>query len=201
MPPGYQSRKTPSYCCDTILRHVFSAIPDLLTVIDRDFNIIMTNWHDSGVVPEEARRGRPKCYRVYHHRDRPCENCHVQKVFATGQPQKAEKINVLDGRTREFSAFPVLSESGQVILGAEHVRDVTEPRLAEEALRRAKRPCGFSLQMPRSLFSDGYTGYFPGGQREGVRPAVSQDELIGGIFSPGHCWMTGQHRGRPELLL
>ncbi|MGA9755048.1 MAG: PAS domain S-box protein [Desulfobaccales bacterium] len=137
MPPGYQPEDT-SYCCDTILRHVFSAIPDLLTVIDRDFNIIMTNWHDSGVVPEEARRGRPKCYRVYHHRDRPCQNCHVQKVFATGQPQKAEKINVLDGRTREFSAFPVLSESGQVILGAEHVRDVTEPRLAEEALKESE---------------------------------------------------------------
>ena len=36
---------------DTILRHVFSAIPDMLTVIDRDFNIIMTNWHESGMVP------------------------------------------------------------------------------------------------------------------------------------------------------
>ena len=123
---------------DTILRHVFSAIPDMLTVIDRDFRIIMSNWHDSGMVPAEARRGRPKCYRVFHHRDRPCKNCHVQKVFASGQPQKTEKINLLDGRTREFSAFPVQSESGQVILAAEHVRDVTGRRLAEQALKESE---------------------------------------------------------------
>ena len=58
----------------------------------------------------------------------------MSRRFATGQPQKTEKINVLDGRIRELSAFPVLSGSGQVILAAEHVRDVTEGRLAQEAL-------------------------------------------------------------------
>ena len=72
MPAGCQLEATPP-SCDTILRHVFSAIPDMLNVIDRDFNIIMSNWHESGMVPEEARRGQPKCYQVYHHRDRPCE--------------------------------------------------------------------------------------------------------------------------------
>ncbi len=110
----------------------------MLTVIDRDFNIIMTNWHESGMVPEEARQGRPKCYRVFHHRERPCKGCHVQKVFASGQPQKTEKINLLDGQTREFSAFPVLSESGQVILAAEHVRDVTGRYQAAQALKESE---------------------------------------------------------------
>jgi two-component system cell cycle sensor histidine kinase/response regulator CckA len=137
MPAGSQPEATP-YCCDTILHQIFRAIPDLLIVIDRDFNIIMSNWHESDIVPEENRSSRPKCYRVYHHRDRPCSVCHVQKVFASGQPQKTEKINLLDGRIREFSAFPVLSESGQVILAAEHVRDVTERRQAEEALRESE---------------------------------------------------------------
>ena len=110
----------------------------MLTVIDRDFNIIMSNWHESGMVPEEARQGRPKCYRVFHHRERPCKDCHVHKVFASGQPQKTEKINLLDGRTREFSAFPVLSESGQVILAAEHVRDVTGRYQAAKALKESE---------------------------------------------------------------
>jgi two-component system, cell cycle sensor histidine kinase and response regulator CckA len=123
---------------DAMLRHVFSAIPDMLTVIDRDFNIIMSNWHESAMVPEEARQGRPKCHRVFHHRDRPCKNCHVQKVFVTGQPQKTEKLNLLDGKTWEFSAFPVLSESGQVILAAEHVRDVTGRHQAAKALKESE---------------------------------------------------------------
>ena len=90
------------------------------------------------MVPEEARRGRPKCYQVYHHRDRPCDPCHVQEVFVTGQPQRTEKINPLDGRTREFMAFPVLNESGQVILAAENVRDITNGRLAEQALKESE---------------------------------------------------------------
>jgi PAS domain S-box-containing protein len=132
IPPGSP------YSSDSILRQVFSAIPDMLTVIDREFNIIMSNWHESGMVPVEARQGRPKCYRIFHHRDRPCQDCHVQKVFASGQPQKTEKINLLDGKTREFSAFPVQSESGQVILAAEHVRDVTGRHQAAKALKESE---------------------------------------------------------------
>ena len=152
MPAGYQPEATPD-SCDTILRHVFSAIPDMLSVIDGDFNIIMSNWHESDMVPEEARRGRPKCYQVFHHRDRPCEFCHVREVFVTGRPQKTEKINLLDGRTREFSAFPVLSESGQVILAAEHVRDVTERRRDAEALRESEATLRTLIESnPESLF-------------------------------------------------
>jgi two-component system, cell cycle sensor histidine kinase and response regulator CckA len=152
LPAGSQPEATP-YCCDTILHQIFRAIPDLLTVIDRDFNIIMSNWHESDIVPEESRGSRPKCYRVYHHRDRPCRVCHVQKVFATGQPQKTEKINLLDGRIREFIAFPILSESGRVILAAEHVRDVTERRRAEEALKESEGTLrGLIEANPESLF-------------------------------------------------
>ena len=85
----------------------------------------MSNWHRPEV-PEEMRRGQPKCYRVYHRRDRPCEHCHVLEVFATGQPQKVKKTNDFDGRVLEFSVFPILDESGQVSMVVEHVRDIQE---------------------------------------------------------------------------
>ncbi len=124
--------------CATILQNIFNAIPDLLTVIDRDFNIVMSNWHGLDFVPEEARRGQPHCYRLYHRRDRPCEDCHVLQVFATGQPQKLEKINPIDERIREFSLFPILDASGHITLVAEHVRDVTEQRRAEQALKESE---------------------------------------------------------------
>jgi PAS domain S-box-containing protein len=139
--------------CEAMLHHVFNAIPDLLTVHDRDFNTILSNWHGYDMVPAAARQGRPKCYQVYHHRDQPCEACHVQKVFASGQPQKTEKINLLDGKTREFSAFPVLSESGQVILVAEHVRDRTDRHLAEQALKESEGRFRTLIEdSPESLF-------------------------------------------------
>ena len=142
----------------------------MLTVIDRDFNIIMTNWHESGMVPEEARRSRPKCYRVFHHRDRPCKNCHVHKVFASGQPQKTEKINLLDGETREFSAFPVLSESGQVILAAEHVRDVTGRDQAARALKESEERFRaiFAAAQDAIFIKDRSLHLYPGQSRHGT---------------------------------
>ena len=67
--------------CEAMLHHVFSAIPDLLTVHDRDFNTVISNWHGYESVPEADRQGQPKCYRVYHHQDRPCEDCHARRSW------------------------------------------------------------------------------------------------------------------------
>jgi two-component system cell cycle sensor histidine kinase/response regulator CckA len=139
--------------CEAMLRHVFNAIPDLLTVHDRDFNTILSNWHGYESLPEAERRGRPKCYRVYHHRDRPCDGCHALEVMATGQPVKVEKFNPIDGRVREISAYPIRDESGQVVLVVEHVRDITERYLAEEALEDSEATLRTLIEAnPESLF-------------------------------------------------
>ena len=166
-----------------MLRHVFNAIPDLLTVIDRDFNIIMSNWHGSDLVPEAERRGRPKCYRVYHHRDRPCEDCHVLEVFATGQPEKVEKINPVDGRVREFSAFPIQDESGRVVLVAEHVRDVTDRHLAEQALKESEGRFRTLIEdSPESLFLTDVQGTVLAASRVAARRVGKElSEVVGSI--------------------
>jgi PAS domain S-box-containing protein len=136
----------------TILQHVFNAIPDLLTVIDRDYNIVMSNWYWPEV-PEEVRRGQPKCYRVYHRRDRPCEDCPVREVFTTGQPQKVEELHDIDGRPLEFSVFPIRDESGQVTMVAEHVRDINERYLAARALQESEERFRAHIEdSPESMF-------------------------------------------------
>ena len=113
----------------------------------------MSNWHGYESVPEAERRGRPKCYRVYHHRDRPCDNCHALEVLATGQPAKVEKVNPVDGRVREVSAYPIRDESGRVILVVEHVRDITDRHLAEQALKESEATLRTLIEAnPESLF-------------------------------------------------
>ena len=122
----------------TILRQIFEAIPDLVNVIDQDFNIVMSNWHGHTFIPEADKCGQPKCYRVYRHRERPCEECHLPEVMVSGRPVKLEKTNPVDGRTREIVAFPIMDESGRVVLVTEHMRDITDRKQVEEALKESE---------------------------------------------------------------
>ena len=167
--------------CESMLHHVFSAIPDLLTVHDRDFNTIMSNWHGYESLPEAERRGRPKCYRVYHHRDRPCDGCHALEVLATGQPVKVEKVNAVDGRVREVSAFPIRDESGRVVLVVEHVRDITDRRLAEQALKESEGRFRTLIEdSPETLFlTDGQGTVLAASRVAAERVGKELPEVIG----------------------
>ena len=167
-----------------MLHHVFNAIPDLLTVHDRDFNTIMSNWHGYESVPEAERRGRPKCYRVYHHRDRPCDHCHVLEVLATGQPVKVTKVNPVDGRVREVSAYPVRDESGRVVLVVEHVRDITDRHLAEQALRESEGRFRTLIEdSPESLFLTDVQGTILAASRVAAqRLGKELAEVVGAII-------------------
>ena len=137
---------------ETLLRNVFESIPDLLTVQDRDFNIIMSNWHGLGEsVPEAERSRQHKCHEIYLHRDRPCEPCQALKVLATGQPLSLEKFNPVDNSIQEIMAYPVRDQSGQVIMVAEYVRDITPRHQMEEALRESETKYRLLAENSRDL--------------------------------------------------
>lgn len=117
---------------ETLLRNIFEAIPDLLTVHDRDLRVVLSNWHGHDYVSTEERYGQPYCYQVYMHREKLCDPCHALEVFNTGKPVHLEKTNPVDGRTREINVYPVLDESGSVAMVTEHIRDITERKRVEE---------------------------------------------------------------------
>jgi PAS domain S-box-containing protein len=123
-----------------LLRNVFEAIPDLLSVHDRKLRIVQSNWHGRyGHVPEELRAGRPYCYDAYHPgRGKPCRPCHVMEVFRTGKPVLAEKHTPRIGHV-EINAFPILDESGAIVMVAEHVRDISDRKRAEMELCEANQ--------------------------------------------------------------
>ena len=118
---------------ESIRRNMFEAIPDMLTVIDRDFRIIHSNWGGGyNYVPLEQRETSDYCYDTFYPgQGKRCEPCHVHKVFTTGKPVYEEKHNPRIGQV-EVRAYPIFDESGQVIMAIEHIRDITERKKLEE---------------------------------------------------------------------
>lgn len=121
---------------DTILRNMFQAIPDLLTVIDRDYTVVYSNWKGRDYVPVAKRSSHPYCYSVYLDRDEPCEPCHAAEVFESGYPKSFEHSNPANGVTREINLYPILNERGDVDMVTEYIRDITVRKKAEKALKR-----------------------------------------------------------------
>jgi signal transduction histidine kinase len=125
---------------ETILQKVFEVIPDMVAVIDRDLRLVHSNWQGGyEYVPEEIRDAFPYCYDAYYpERGRPCDNCHALEVFRTGKLVSSEKFNPRIGLV-EVRAFPIFDDSGQVVMVAEYVRNITEQRRLEEELRKAHK--------------------------------------------------------------
>ncbi len=116
---------------ESILRHTFEAIPDLISVHDPDFNIVLSNWHKRQEACDRYTAGRTKCHEAYMDNESPCDPCHSKDTFKSGQPVRLEKTST-DGTTREINIYPVLDDLGNVTMVTEHVRDITERKRAEK---------------------------------------------------------------------
>ncbi|HTP65532.1 MAG TPA: CHASE domain-containing protein [Geobacteraceae bacterium] len=125
---------------ENLLHRIFEAIPDLLSIIDRDFRIVRSNWQGGyGYVDKTIRNSNPYCYDAYYPgQGKPCGKCHVLQVFQSGGPVTSEKYNPHIGLV-EIRAFPIFDEAGEVVMVAEYIRDITEHRKREEEMRRAQK--------------------------------------------------------------
>ncbi len=131
---------------ERLLRSVFDAIPDLFSIIDMDHRVVLSNWHGGfDYVPESIRAAHPYCYEAYYGRDALCEPCHAIEVFATGKPVFREKFNPRIGYV-EIQAFPIFDETGNVILVAEHIHDITARKRTQEALAAEKERLSVTLR-------------------------------------------------------
>jgi signal transduction histidine kinase/ABC-type uncharacterized transport system substrate-binding protein/ActR/RegA family two-component response regulator len=124
----------------SILNKIFEANPDHLVVIDNNLRIIHSNWLGGyEYVPADIRHLNPYCYEAYNAgQDRPCESCAALEVFKTGKPVFKEMFNARIGYL-EIRAVPIVDESGNVLMVAEHIRDITEKKKMEEEILKAQK--------------------------------------------------------------
>ena len=128
------------------LRSIFEAIPDLISIVDKDFRIVLSNWHGGyDYVPEEVRAIRPHCYEAYYGVDGICEPCHVKEAFRTGELVISEKYNPQIGYVETYGA-PIFDGEGNVAMVVEIVRDITQKKIAAEALATEKERLAVTLR-------------------------------------------------------
>ncbi len=123
----------------TLLSNTFNAIQDMVTVIDREFRVRMSNWKGHNYISEKDRRGYPFCYEVFMNRTKPCRPCRAGEVFAAGEIRQFEATNPQDGKTRDIRMFPMLDDNEKVVAVIEHMRDITELKQAAESLRTSEK--------------------------------------------------------------
>ncbi len=124
------------------LGSVFGSIQDGISILDRDMNIIQVNsamekWY-SHKMPLVGK----KCYDAYHGRKKHCEVCPTIRTIKTQQAahEVVPRIGPM-GETvgwLDLYSFPLLdSETGELKGVIEYVRDATDRKRYEDALKRA----------------------------------------------------------------
>jgi PAS domain S-box-containing protein len=134
---------------ERFLSSIFTSIQDGLSILDNEFNIIRVNptmerWY-SHAMPLVGK----KCYEAYHGRSQRCEVCPTYQTINTGKGDyevvpKAGARGEIVGWLDLFS-FPLVDTSTGKMNGViEYVRDISDRKQAEEALR-------FSEEMAKRL--------------------------------------------------
>ncbi len=118
----------------------FNTITDMVTVHDRDFNIIRANKAADKIL------GLPflevknvKCFEYFHGTGCPPAGCPSCATLVTGEPCVNEIYEPHLGRHLEIRAIPRLDSNNQVIGLIHVVRDISERKKNEEALEKYSR--------------------------------------------------------------
>lgn len=123
-----------------LLEDILNAIPDKLTVHDRNDTVVFSNWSEADSYWENrgGDRDGTACFGCYFRGEKYCDQCQVEEVFET---RKQKVIELYNPKTREYRSimvFPVARRDDEISMVAEYVRDVTATRQMERELRVAK---------------------------------------------------------------
>jgi PAS domain S-box-containing protein len=115
---------------------IISAIGDEMVIIDAGFKILFQN---KCAIDNIGDHTGEICHKAFENKDAVCEGCPVASSFADGQVHRGERVaeSVLGTMYLDITASPLTDTSGKVIAVIEMVKDITERKRAEEALRRS----------------------------------------------------------------
>jgi len=143
---------------ERFLSDVFASIQDGISILDNELNVVRVNptmerWY-SHMTPLTGKR----CYEAYRGRQDPCEGCPSLQTIETGESAygvvpKVGPGGEIDGWLDLYS-FPLFdTETGRIKGVIEYIRDITERKRAEEALRQRNRELALLNRAGQALSS------------------------------------------------
>ncbi|MDR4987478.1 MAG: PAS domain S-box protein [Bacteroidales bacterium] len=106
---------------------MLALIPDMISIHDKDFNIVYSNWKGFAAVDEAKRKLYTKCYKTYRDMDDVCPDCKAKEVLKTKKAFQTE-AELPGGTWIDLRVIPVLDENGEMELFVEWVRDITDQK-------------------------------------------------------------------------
>jgi PAS domain S-box-containing protein len=118
----------------------FDSIHDLISIHDKDFNIVRVNKalaDKFGCAPREL-IGR-KCHVLFHRENVPHDGCPHQKTLYGGKQEAAEIENVCIEGNFKVTTFPIFNDEGAVTATVHIARDVTQEKIMEHRLMHSEK--------------------------------------------------------------
>ena len=114
---------------------ILDTMQEILVYHDQDLRIQWTSKAASNFSDKKAENivGQ-KCYKIWHQRETPCENCPVLESMKTGKAHETERYSP-NGHWYSMHGYPVHNEQGELIGGIEYGFDITQRKEAENALQ------------------------------------------------------------------
>ncbi len=127
---------------ESFLQNIFDTIQDGISVLDQDLKILRVNntiekWY-AHAMPITGK----KCYEVYHGRTKRCKICPSIRALETGSLQMDVVPLVESGQSvgwLELYSFPIMDKNEKPTGIVEYVRNITNRKQAEHALRESEQ--------------------------------------------------------------
>ncbi|MDI1472606.1 MAG: PAS domain-containing sensor histidine kinase [Thermodesulfovibrio sp.] len=118
------------------LTEIFNNIEHNLSLLDEEFNVL---WANKAYIERLGKTydkviGK-KCYSLWHHRDKVCENCPCDEALKTNRVETNERISA-EGRYYLLTAIPLKYSKNKKLI-FEIGKEITETKIAKEKYREA----------------------------------------------------------------
>jgi PAS domain S-box-containing protein len=119
-------------------RTTFDSITDLVSIHDKDFQIVRANQAFAAAFGMEIKAvlGK-KCFEIIHGTEEPWPQCPHRQTLVSGKPVTEEFFEPRLGKYLQVSASPIWNSQNEATGSVHIVKDVTERKRAEEALQKA----------------------------------------------------------------